>query len=48
MEPGARTRDVYLPAGQWRAVLRGETFEGGQWLRGYPSPLDHLPWFKRL
>lgn len=47
MAPAARARDLYLPAGTWRDVLREETIEGGRWLRGYPAGLEHLPWFER-
>ncbi len=47
VELGARARDLYLPPGNWRDVLRGDILEGGRWVRDYPAPLDHLPWFER-
>ncbi|MBA3532981.1 MAG: glycoside hydrolase [Ardenticatenales bacterium] len=48
MQEGARARDLYLPAGLWRDVLRGDIVEGGRWLRGYPAGLEHLPWFEKV
>lgn len=48
MEPGARERDVVLPAGcAWRNVDTGETFAGGQ-RAVIPAPLDVIPVLERL
>lgn len=45
----ATTRDVYLTKGVWRELNDRETvFEGGQWLRGLPAPLEKLPCFVRV
>jgi len=44
---GATTRDVYLPAGKWRDYWSGHIYDGGQWLKDYPAPLDTLPLFVR-
>lgn len=49
MSQGAKARDVYLTAGQWRDLHdESVVFEGGQWLRGIPAPLDKLPCFVRV
>lgn len=47
VEPGARRRHVYLPAGTWRDE-RGADHGGSRWLRGLSAPLDRLPHFERL
>ena len=48
MEPGARERDVVLPAGcAWRNVDTGEIFAGGQ-RAVIPAPLDVIPVLERL
>ncbi|MCC7207758.1 MAG: glycoside hydrolase, partial [Anaerolineae bacterium] len=47
VEPGKRTRDVYLPAGRWREYWSRREHLGGQWLRNFPAPLDTLPLFVR-
>ena len=48
MEPGARSRSVYLPAGaSWRNVETGETLPGGQRVT-VPAPLDVIPVFERV
>lgn len=48
MEPGARTRDVFLPAGcDWRNVDTGETLAGGHMVVA-PAPLETIPVFERL
>jgi len=44
---GASTRDLYLPAGNWRDYNTGESRQGGRWLRGYSAPLNRLPLFVR-
>lgn len=45
---GARERDVYLPEGRWRMADTGEEFEGAQWLRNTPVPLERLLYFERV
>lgn len=50
VDRGARSRDVYLPAGWWRDADGGgggALLEGGRWLRAYPAPLEKLPVFVR-
>ena len=46
--PGVRTRDVYLPAGQWRDFWSEKVVEGGRTLPHYPAPLESIPVFERL
>jgi alpha-D-xyloside xylohydrolase len=44
-ELGARTRNVYLPAGRdWRHAVRGEKYAGGSWYE-VDAPLDWIPVF---
>ena len=45
--PGARERQVYLPAGCWRNVDTGETLQGGGW-QTVPAPLEVIPVFERV
>ena len=47
LEPGARERTVYLPAGRWRNVDTGEILQGGG-TRTAAAPLDVIPVFERL
>lgn len=44
---GATSRDLYLPAGNWRDYSSGELHKGGEWLKNYSAPLDKLPLFLR-
>lgn len=46
--PGARERDVYLPAGKWRDFWSEKVVEGGRVLPNYPAPLEGIPVFERL
>lgn len=47
LEPGARSRRVYLPAGApWRDAHSGQTHEGGRWLEA-DAPLERIPVFVR-
>lgn len=48
VQQGQRKRDIYLPAGSWRAWGGGDVYEGPRWLRDYPAPLEVLPLFERL
>jgi hypothetical protein len=36
---GAVTRNIYVPAGQWRKLKTGRGATSGRWLRGHPEPL---------
>jgi len=36
---GQRSRDVYLPEGDWRHNATGTVYTGGQWLRNFEVPL---------
>ncbi len=48
LEDGARQRDIYLPLGRWHSYWNpAEVYEGSQWLRNYPAPLNILPLFER-
>jgi alpha-glucosidase (family GH31 glycosyl hydrolase) len=44
---GAVSRDIYLPTGAWKDLKTGKVFQGGQWLKAYPAPIDVLPVFLR-
>lgn len=44
---GALSRDIYLPAGNWKELKTGKFFAGGQWLKNFSAPLDTLPVFVR-
>lgn len=46
LDSGARSRDVYLPEGQWKDELRGDIKQGG-WHRKYRAELHELPYFTR-
>ncbi|XP_038221310.1 myogenesis-regulating glycosidase-like [Zerene cesonia] len=49
IEHGAKQRDVYLPNGKWQAQGNPEKIhDGGDWIRGYPAPLDTLPYFIKV
>lgn len=47
VQPGGRTRDIYLPRGNWRDRWNGQVYQGSQWLKDYPAPLEILPLFER-
>jgi len=48
LEPGMKTRSVYLPKGtQWRAMRDGEVLDGGQWVIA-PTPIESMPVFERI
>ena len=46
IEPGARERSVYLPAGMWQDIRTGETVEGGRRVTA-AAPIDSIPVFKK-
>lgn len=48
LDQGARSRDIYLPSGDWRDELRGKIVKGGQWLNHYEADLSELPYFTRV
>jgi alpha-glucosidase (family GH31 glycosyl hydrolase) len=47
VNPGQRSRDIYLPPGLWREHASGVVYEGGMILENHPAALDVLPFFKR-
>ncbi len=44
---GARSREVYLPAGQWKDIRSGEIFPGGQAVTA-DAPLESIPVFMKI
>ncbi|MBR6028144.1 MAG: glycoside hydrolase family 31 protein [Clostridia bacterium] len=46
LSPGAREREVYLPAGTWQDIRTGETFAGGQTVTA-AAPIESIPVFKK-
>jgi alpha-glucosidase len=46
LRPGARAREVYLPAGRWYDFWTAAPLEGGRLLT-VDAPLDHVPLFVR-
>ena len=47
LEAGARSRSVYLPAGEWKNVESGEVLTGGQRV-DVAAPLEIIPVFEKL
>lgn len=47
LELGARSREVYLPAGEWKLTSNGSTYTGGQTVT-VDAPLDYMPVFERV
>lgn len=45
IQEGATSRDVVLPTGSWKDGNNGTVYEGPQILKGYPAPIDILPYF---
>ena len=41
------SREVYLPAGQWKLTSTGEVFTGGQSVTA-DAPLDYMPVFEKV
>ena len=48
LEEGARSRDIYLPKGQWRDASTDQIYQGPMWLTDYKVDLFSLPYFARL
>ncbi|KAH9515576.1 hypothetical protein Btru_011433 [Bulinus truncatus] len=48
LDKGSTSRDIYLPNGQWRDEQKGQTLQGGVWIKNYSAPLDLLPYFTKL
>lgn len=51
LDSGARSRDIYLPAGTWKDEQRANkeyVVENGMWLQKYRALLDELPYFSRI
>ena len=48
LKPGFRTRDIYLPEGEWKEKQSGTIYSGKQTLHGFPAPLDFLPIFVKV
>lgn len=47
MELGARSRTVYLPAGEWKNFCTGEVMSGGRTVT-VDAPLDEIPVFEKI
>ena len=47
LHKGQRSRDVYLPPGNWQDYWLQEVFVGPTVLKNYPAPLEKLPLFLR-
>ena len=53
LQPATTVRDIYVPAGRWRALgsasgFAGEVYNGPRWLHGYSVPLSDLAVFELL
>jgi alpha-D-xyloside xylohydrolase len=46
LEPGLRSREVYLPKGRWKSLHDGALLEGGA-VVNCDAPLDRIPVFER-
>lgn len=47
LEEGKTSRDIYLPVGVWTSEPDGTVYQGRQWLRDFPAPLEAIPFFRR-
>jgi alpha-glucosidase (family GH31 glycosyl hydrolase) len=47
VQPSIIARDIYIPRGRWRDRWTGQVYQGGQWLKNYPAPLEIMPLFER-
>ncbi len=48
LDKGATQRDIYLPAGEWKDILRQHIVTGGKYLRDYDIQLDEIAYFERV
>ncbi len=46
LDPGARSRSVYLPKGRWQSLRGGAALEGGRYVE-CEAPLEWIPVFER-
>ncbi len=46
-ELGARSREVYLPAGKWENIFEKKTYEGGQCITA-DAPIEYIPVYKKI
>ncbi|HEU4744216.1 MAG TPA: hypothetical protein VFS61_03225, partial [Anaerolineales bacterium] len=47
LEPGTKSRRLYLPEGHWRDFWSDVSFSGQQWI-DVPAPLESIPVFQRV
>ncbi|MBR4234876.1 MAG: glycoside hydrolase family 31 protein [Clostridia bacterium] len=47
LEPGARSRSVYLPAGRWQDIRTRQIYEGRQTIKA-PAPIESIPVFVKV
>ncbi len=47
LQPKARSREVYLPAGKWEDIRTNEILEGGRTVTA-DAPIDSIPVFRKL
>ena len=48
LEEGARSREIYLPKGQWQDASNDQIYQGPLWLTDYKVDLFSLPYFTKL
>lgn len=48
VQPGQRSRAIYLPPGQWRDHWTGALYDGETVLQNFPAPLETLPIFVKM
>ena len=47
VHPKQRSRNIYIPAGNWKDYWSEEILTGPMTIRNYPAPLEKLPFFIR-
>lgn len=47
VHPKRSSRDIYIPAGNWKDYWSDETISGPRIIKNYPAPLEKLPFFIR-
>jgi hypothetical protein len=47
LKAGGTSREIYFPPGKWRDYWSGEIYSGPVIIKGYPAPLEKLPFFIR-